>query len=71
MAWSPPEDSPAAALDENEYLARVAADLAACEPLPMKPTPAPQYVTQRELDPFEALRGARQDGETGARSPAS
>ena len=52
--------SPAARLDA-EYLAKVAADLAACEPLEAlrrtPPPPAPRYVTQHELDRVLAKMG--------------
>jgi hypothetical protein len=55
--------SPAAMLDDAEYLRKVAADLAACEPLealrrsPPAPAPRSTYVTQRELDRVLAKMG--------------
>ena len=47
--WPPP-DSPAARLDEQDFLARVAKDLNKFEPPKRAPTPIRSGITQAQLD---------------------
>ena len=47
--WSPKEDSPAARIDEEDYLRRCAENLRKCEPPKRTPVPGANYVTDKEF----------------------